>query len=120
MALSLTLPCAVYLWMALDPSLPLPLVGACVALEQLGYGFGFTSVTLYMIHLSDGPGKTAHYALCTAFMAASMMLPGLVAGYLEEALGYWGYFALVLLSCSVTFASLLLIYRSIPDGFGRE
>lgn len=119
MALSLALPCAVYLWMALDQGMPLWLVASCVAVEQFGYGFGFTAVTLYMIHLSEGPGKTAHYALCTAFMAGSMMLPGLVAGYLEEALGYPGYFTLVMLSCTVTFASVLLVRRRLPEGFGR-
>ena len=118
MALSLTLPCAVYLWMALDPSLPLPLVGACVALEQLGYGFGFTAVTLYMIHLSDGPGKTAHYALCTAFMALSMMIPGLFAGALQESVGYQTFFLIVVAACVMTYIVSALL--KIDPEFGKK
>ena len=120
MAASLALPCAVYLWMAMDTSLPLWLVGGCVAVEQFGYGFGFTAYTLYMIFLSDGAFKTSHYSLCTAFMAASMMLPGLVAGYLQESMGYPLYFTLVLVCSLATAAAVLLARRKLPEGFGRK
>lgn len=120
MALALALPCAVYLWMALDPGLPLWLIGACVAVEQFGYGFGFTAYTLYMIFLSDGPFKTAHYSLCTAFMAASMMLPGLVAGRLQEMVGYPLYFGGVMLCCLATFAAVLIVRARLPEDFGRK
>ena len=120
MALSLALPCAVYLWMALDPSLPLWLIGVCIAVEQFGYGFGFTAYTLYMIFLSEGAFKTSHYSLCTAFMAASMMLPGLFAGVLQESMGYPLYFALVLACSLATAAAVLIVRRKLPEEFGRK
>ena len=103
MALSLALPCSVYLYMSLAQPQSLWVVGACVVLDQLGYGFGFTAYMLYMMHFSDGPLKTSHYAICTAFMALSMMLPGLVAGYIQQALGYTGFFTLVMICCLATF-----------------
>ena len=114
MAASLALPCAVYLYMALVRTLPLWLVGLCVFVEQFGYGFGFTAYTLYMIYVSEGEYKTAHYALCTAFMAASVMLPGLFAGQLQEAVGYVWYFGLVLLCSLGTAAAVLIARRSLP------
>ena len=120
MALSLALPCAVYLWMALDPTLPLWLIGLCVAIEQFGYGFGFTAYTLYMIFLSEGQFKTSHYSLCTAFMAASMMLPGLFAGALQESMGYPLYFSLVLACSLATVAAVLTVRRKLPEDFGRK
>ena len=120
MALSLALPCAVYLWMAFDTSMPLWLIGASVGIEQFGYGFGFTAYTLYMIFLSDGPFKTSHYSLCTAFMAASMMLPGLVAGALQESLGYKSYFVLTLACSLATFAAVIIVRRKLPEDFGRK
>ncbi len=114
MGVSLALPCAVYLYMALVQTVPLWVVGVCVFIEQFGYGFGFTAYTLYMIYVSEGEFKTSHYSLCTAFMAASMMLPGLVAGVLQEAMGYPLYFGLVLLCSLATAAAVLIARRSLP------
>ena len=79
-------------------------VSLCVMLDQFGYGFGFTAYMLYLIHFSEGEFKTSHYSLCTAFMALSMMLPGMVAGYLQEALGYVGFFWMVIICCAATAA----------------
>ena len=87
MALSLTLPCLSFVFLAAFQPESLWVIGSCVALDQFGYGFGFTAYMLYLIYFSEGEFKTAHYSLCTAFMALSMMLPGMVAGYLQEAVG---------------------------------
>ena len=115
MALSLALPCSVYLFMSIvQPQSPW-LVGACVVLDQFGYGFGFSAYMLYMMYFSNGPLKTSHYAICTAFMALSMMLPGLVAGYLQEALGYVGFFVIVMICCLATFFVTFFVRRRLPS-----
>ena len=113
MAAALALPCAVYLYLAAAQPSALWTVYACVAFDQLGYGFGFTAYMLYMMHFSEGEFKTSHYAICTAFMALSMMLPGLVSGYLEEALGYVGFFTMVMICCIATFFAVLLARRRL-------
>lgn len=115
MALSLALPCAVYLFMSIAQPESLWVVGACVVFDQFGYGFGFSAYMLYMMHFSEGPLKTSHYAICTAFMALSMMLPGLVAGYLQEALGYVGFFILVMICCLATFFVTFFARRRLPS-----
>ena len=115
MALSLALPCAVYLYMSIAQPSSLWVVGACVVFDQLGYGFGFSAYMLYMMHFSEGPLKTSHYAICTAVMALSMMLPGLVAGYLQEALGYVGFFILVMICCLPTFFVTFFARRRLPS-----
>lgn len=104
MALSLTLPCIVYPFLAFIRPESLWIVGSCIALDQFGYGFGFTAYIAYMMRFADGPLKTSHYAVCTGFMALSAILPGSVAGYLQEICGYGGFFMLVILSCTLTFA----------------
>ena len=113
MALSLALPCAVYLFMAIAQPSSLLVVGACVVLDQFGYGYGFTAYTVYMMRFSEGAMKTSHYALCTGFMALSMMLPGLVAGYLQEWLGYVGFFILVMICCLATIFVTLSVRRRL-------
>ena len=102
MSLSLALPCAVYLIMALMQPEQLWFIYFCVAFDQFGYGFGFTAYMLYMMHFSEGGFKTSHYAICTAFMALSMMVPGVFAGWLQEALGYVGFFIMVMICCLAT------------------
>lgn len=113
MSLSLALPCAVYLFMALVQPASMWVIYLCVAFDQFGYGFGFTAYLLYMMHFSDGPYKTSHYAICTAFMALSMMLPGLVAGFMQQALGYTGFFIIVMLCCFATVCVTFFVRRRL-------
>lgn len=114
MALSLALPCGVYLYMALAAPDSVMLIGLLVVLDQFGYGYGFTAYTMYMMHFADGPLKTSHYAICTGFMALSMLLPGAVAGYLQEYLGYTGFFIMVMICCLATLSVTLLVRRRLP------
>ena len=118
MALSLTLPCLSFVFLAAYQPENLLLISSCVALDQFGYGFGFTAYMLYLIYFSDGEFKTAHYSLCTAFMALSMMLPGMVAGYLQEAVGYVWFFAFVMFCCLVTVAVTLLL--KVDPEYGKK
>lgn len=118
MALSLTLPCLSFVFLAaLQPS-NIWVIGSCVALDQFGYGFGFTAYMLYLIYFSDGEFKTAHYSLCTAFMALSMMIPGMVAGYIQEALGYTQFFGFVMLCCLVTVVVTLML--KVDPEYGKK
>lgn len=89
MALALCLPNVVYVWFALAQPDQLPAIYVGIALEQLGYGYGFTAYTAYLLHFCRGRFQTAHYAFCTAIMALGMMLPGMFAGRLQEAMGQW-------------------------------
>lgn len=120
MALSLALPCAVYLYMAAVQPEQIWVVYLCVAFDQFGYGFGFTAYMLYMIYFSEGEYKTSHYALCTAFMALSMMVPGFFAGWLQRGLGYRGFFVLVMVCCLATIAVTALLPSRIRKDFGKK
>ena len=101
MALAITLPNAVYVYLALQQPTSLMLINAAVALEQFGYGFGFTAYMMYLIRFSEGQYKTSHYALCTGFMALGMMLPGMVAGFIETWLGGYAHFFIFVMICTI-------------------
>ena len=94
------------------------LITAAVAIEQFGYGFGFTAYMMYMIMTSEGQYKTAHYAICTAIMAFGMMIPGAWTGALQEWIGYKSFFVWVLVSTIPGFAVAAL--AKIPPGFGKK
>jgi PAT family beta-lactamase induction signal transducer AmpG len=91
-----------------------------VAIEQFGYGFGFTAYMLYMMYFAEGEFKTAHYAICTAFMALSMMIPGMFAGYIQEALGYVNFFWMVMVCCIATVFVTVLARRNVDPEYGRK
>lgn len=118
MALSLTLPCFVFVLMSYTQTQSLWLVNSLVFVEQFGYGFGFTAYMLYMIYFSEGRYKTAHYSLCTAFMALGMMVPGMFAGWIQELLGYRNFFWFVMV-CSV-FTILVTKLVKVDDSFGKK
>ena len=118
MAMALTLPCLSFVFLAAFQPQNLVLVSSCVALDQFGYGFGFTAYMLYLIYYSDGEFKTAHYSLCTAFMALSMMIPGMVAGYVQEGLGYTDFFIFVMVCCLVTVAVTAML--KVDSEYGKK
>ena len=118
MAMALTLPCLSFVFLAAFQPQSLWLISSCVALDQFGYGFGFTAYMLYLIYFSDGEFKTAHYSLCTAFMAMSMMLPGMIAGYAQESLGYTRFFIFVMICCLVTVAVTAML--KVDPGYGKK
>lgn len=118
MAMALTLPCLSFVFLAAYQPSDLWLISSCVALDQFGYGFGFTAYMLYMIYFSEGEFKTAHYSLCTAFMALSMMIPGMVAGYVQEALGYTRFFGFVMICCLITVLVTFLL--KVDPEYGKK
>ena len=120
MAACMTLPCLTFVY--LSAALPTDpwVIGTAISIEQFGYGFGFTAYMMYMMYSSEGEFKTSHYAICTAFMALSMMLPGFVAGSIEMAIGYEMFFWMVV-ACSVaTLLVTLLAYRKLDENYGRK
>ncbi len=118
MVCAITIPDLVYVYMSYAMPSSLLVINICVFFEQFGYGFGFTAYMLYLIYYSQGEYKTSHYALCTALMALSMMIPGLFAGALQEAVGYRMFFIIVMVFCIVTFIVSRLV--KIDPEFGKK
>ncbi len=118
MALAIALPSFTFVYLAVYMPDNLLLINLSVFIEQFGYGFGFTAYMLYMIYFSDGKHKTAHYAICTAFMALGMMIPGMMAGWLQELLGYKHFFYWIMITYGLTF--IVTAFIKIDPSFGKK
>jgi len=118
MLLALNLPNALYALLAWTATDAMWAVSGAVMLEQLGYGFGFAAFLVYLIYLAKGPYKTAHYALATGFMALGMMVPGMISGFMQEWLGYPGFFLWVVAAALP--ALILLRFIRYPSDFGKK
>ena len=118
MVWSISLPDIVYVYLSYAQPDNLFIINSCIFIEQLGYGFGFTAYMLYLIYFSQGKQQTAHYAICTAFMALGMMLPGMAAGWLQEILGYQHFFIWIMLCCLATF--IVSFFLRIDPAFGKK
>jgi PAT family beta-lactamase induction signal transducer AmpG len=116
MAWSMSLTCLTFVYLSYWQDHSLLTVNICVFIEQFGYGFGFTAYMLYLIYFSEGTHKTAHYAICTGFMALGMMLPGMAAGWLQECIGYQHFFVWTMICCAATIGVCAFI--KIDDKFG--
>ena len=118
MLLSVHLPNLAFVFLAYALPTNIYVVATAIAVEQFGYGFGFAAYLLFMIMVADGAHKTAHYAICTGFMALGMMLPGMASGWIQEQLGYQHFFIWV---CIATIPSLLVTaFVKIDPAFGRK
>lgn len=118
MIISINLPDLVYVFLAYVQPTSLVLISVMVAIEQLGYGFGFTAYMLYLIYVSEGEYKTSHYALATGFMALGMMIPGMWSGWLQELIGYQHFFIWI---CIATIPGFIITYfLKIDPEFGKK
>ena len=106
MAIAMKFPDFVYVYMASAQPESFLLISSLVAIEQFGYGFGFTAYLVYTMLYSEGEHKTAHYAICTGFMALGMMLPGMISGMLQDILGYQTFFIWIIIT---TIPGILII-----------
>lgn len=104
MIMAISLPDAVYIYLATVQPDSIWIIGSCVLIEQLGYGFGFTAYMLFLVYFSKGERSTSVFSICTALQAMGMMLPGMIAGYLADLWGFTGFFWWVMLCCLVTVA----------------
>jgi len=118
MIIIMNVPDLVFVYLSQFQSSGFLLINSAIALEQFGYGFGFTAYLMYMIYVSQGEHKTAHYAICTGFMALGMMLPGMISGGIQELIGYRHFFIWVIISTIPGFIVAALV--KIPEGFGMK
>jgi PAT family beta-lactamase induction signal transducer AmpG len=118
MVLSVHLTNLAFVYLAFTMPASVAVVATAIAIEQFGYGFGFAAYLLFMILVADGAHKTAHYAICTGFMALGMMLPGMASGWIQEQLGYANFFVWVCLATLPSIAVTALV--KIPPEFGRK
>ena len=109
MVMAISIPDLVYVYFALCQPTNIYLIYIGVALEQLGYGFGFTAYSLFLVYFSRGERSTSVFSLCTALQALGMMLPGMMAGWLADTLGFTLFFAFVSVCCLITFAVSALV-----------
>lgn len=122
MVWAITLPDIIYVLLSITLPDNITLISAAIFVEQFGYGFGFTAYMLFMLYFCQTGGQqsnqTSHYAICTGFMALSMMLPGMVAGYLQQWLGYTAFFILVMVCCLLTVVVARIV--KIDPEFGKK
>ncbi len=118
MVAAMNLPNLMYVFLAFVQPQNLWIVTGSVVIEQFGYGFGFTAFMLYMIYISEGQHKTAHYALCTGFMALGMMLPGMISGWIQEMIGYRYFFVWVMI-CTIP-GFIIINYLRYDPKFGMK
>lgn len=118
MMLSMILTCLTFVYLGYSQTDSLLIINICVFIEQFGYGFGFTAYMLFMMYYADGEQKTAHYAICTGFMALGMMIPGMFAGWIQDMIGYKHFFLWVMF-CSIVpiIAGALL---KIDPNYGKK
>ena len=118
MAWSMSLTCLTFVYLAVAQPSAIWEIYLCVFVEQLGYGFGFTAYMLYLIYFSAGRFKTAHYSICTGFMALGMMLPGMAAGWITDHFSYVAFFIWTMICCVATIGVCYLIH--VDKNFGKK
>ena len=114
----MTLPCLTFVYLSMAMPTDIAVISTCVFIEQFGYGFGFTAYMLFLVYFSQGPRSTSVFSICTALQALGMMLPGMIAGWMADRLGYTMFFWWVVGCCAVT--ALVSAFIRIDSEYGRK
>lgn len=115
----MNLPNLVFYYLSTAQPAELPIIGAALATEMFGYGFGFVGVILYIMQVvAKGKYTTAHYALGTGVMQLGFVLFKLVSGDIQTALGYHNFFLWVLLAAVPVL--VMSWFLRVPGGDPRE
>jgi MFS transporter, PAT family, beta-lactamase induction signal transducer AmpG len=118
MVAAINIPNVVYVFLSYSQTQNFLIINAMVAIEQFGYGFGFTAFMLYLIYIADGDHKTSHYAIATGFMALGMMIPGMFSGWIQELIGYRMFFIWV---CIATIPGFIITkFIPLDPLFGKK
>jgi len=118
MILSLNLPNILYVLLSFWQPSSAIYATLVVITEQFGYGFGFAAYLMFLIYVAEGVSKTSHYAIATGFMALGMMLPGMISGYVQETLGYTGFFIWVVMAAIP--GIVLTRFITYPPTYGKK
>jgi PAT family beta-lactamase induction signal transducer AmpG len=118
MALAIHLPNVAFLYLAYAQPDSLWTTTAAVAVEQFGYGFGFTAYLLFCVYVATGKHETVHYALCTGCMAMGMMVPGMWSGWLADLIGYQHFFVWVMIAMIPSLLAVASV--RVDPNFGKK
>jgi PAT family beta-lactamase induction signal transducer AmpG len=121
MAFAMNVPISVYIFLSYTQPMPGNLaIYMSIALEQFGYGFGFTGYSLYMLHfVGESRYKTAEFAIGTSLMALGMMLPGMISGKMLEVLGGYQHFFAYVILCALP-GIISIRFLKIDPTFGLK
>ena len=93
------IPFAVYALLAFFQPESGWLIASGIVFEYFGYGFGFVGLTLFMMQqVAPGKHQMAHYAFASGIMNLGVMIPGMLSGWLSNAMGYSVFFIFVLVA----------------------
>ena len=127
MTLALLLPSYAFVHLSLFQPENFFVISSWVVFEQFGYGFGFVAFMLFLIYFSsqdehgnESKNKTAHYAICTGFMAMGMMIPRMWAGWLQGLLGYENFFWWVMICSIIPAIAVAMAYKRLDPEFGKK
>jgi PAT family beta-lactamase induction signal transducer AmpG len=108
----MTVPNLAYVWAAWTQP-RIAWVYLITALEQFGYGFGLASYLVFLMQICQRSRyQTAHYAICSAFMALGAMAAGIASGFVQRAFGYPAFFAIC---CVATIPGIVLLALVAAD-----
>lgn len=112
MALAVTLPDVLYVYLAYTMTSKLLVISLCVFAEQFLFGFGMPIYLLYIYRWCQGRHFMARFDICMALFALSLVVAGMMTGLLQDLFGYRRFFAMVTVLAVLT---LLLPLKSTSD-----
>ena len=116
---AINIPNVTFLLMSIYLPSNLVVIGLSVVIEKFFFGFGAVGFMIYLMQqLAPGKYSTTHYAFGTGIMGLCGLVTGVVSGYLQQYMGYIGYFVFVMAATIPSFIATWFAPFHIEDASG--
>lgn len=116
MTAAMTVPSIIYWALSIHQDSQLFTICLSILIAQFAIGFGTMAFRAYIIYIMKA---SSALWMGIAMSALAGLLPGLVAGWLQEAVGYPTFF-LIAIGCSLSaFIASAIVWKNIPAEIGK-
>lgn len=96
-------------------------IACCAFVSQVACGFGLCAYQHYLVYYSEVK-RVSTYALCMSLVTVAVMIPMMLSGSLQQALGYRRFFILATLMgiCTLITSALVMVDKELTEEENKQ
>ena len=116
MAFATCIPPLFYIYLSYALPANIGWIACCAFVSQVACGFGSCAYLHYLAYYSEVK-RVSTYALCMSLVTVSVMIPMMLSGSLQQALGYRRFFILTTLLgvCTLITSALVMVDKELTE-----
>lgn len=121
MAFATCIPPLFYIYLSYALPTNIGWIACCAFVSQVACGFGLCAYLHYLVYYSEVK-RVSTYAMCMSLVTVSVMIPMMLSGSLQQALGYRRFFILATLLgiCTLITSALVMVDKELTEEENKQ